>query len=136
MARRILLGNAGGGNVVFRVSKATADVLSTNLNDFLFNEQIYNSIPLATGTITALQNQGQVSSGSSNYYFGLSISFGVSYLPMLIVTNSQYDPNFSGKLNLTISYSGFSLLTYKASSASSIALSIPISYIIYQVAVG
>jgi hypothetical protein len=136
MARRILLGNAGSGNVVFRVSKATADVLSTNLNDFLFNEQMYNSIPLATGTITALQNQGQVSSGSSNYYFGLSISFGVSYLPLLIVTNSQYDPNFSGKLSLTISYSGFSLLTYKASSASSIALSIPISYIIYRVAVG
>lgn len=130
--QRVFLGNSGGGTV-FRVSKPGASITSSNLGDFLIHEDMYDTIPVATGTVSSLPYYGTIPPTAPYYEtfydYRLTIGHDLGYVPLILAT---YNIDVGVWADDTALYFD---LEY-TSQESSFGLSPSISYAIFAIQVG
>lgn len=130
--QRVFLGNSGG-DTVFRVSKPGASITSSNLGDFLIHEDIYDAIPVATGTVASLpyyQNLGEQAPTYQTFYdYRVTVGHDLGYVPLILATYNVDVAVWADDTALTFDLES-------TSQDSAYAVSPAISYAIFAIQVG
>ena len=135
--QRVILAESGGA-ITFRVSKAGYPITSSNLDNFLVNEQFFNCVPLAVLSIGALPCVSvNGSSGIARCQY--AYPHGLAFTPLVksftafsgITGSFPTDAGHSVVApNYLVQATGdqTAVLTWAGADASNVYLSIPAAY--------
>lgn len=91
MAQRVMLGCQSAGYAFFRVSKAGKSVWSSNLDDFLMHESLFNSIPVLNAIVTSVQIINNGTPLLPSYAAVNNIYHGLGFYPFIVVSGNTSD---------------------------------------------
>jgi hypothetical protein len=134
MAKRVVIGGDGAGNLKFRVSKPGRSADSGDLNDFLMHEAFLLGIPVLSASVSSLpivMSYYQGNPALPTYSATLTVPHNLGFLPFIVSSGDSelVSVTFDGS-NIYLTYTGNFTQT-----SGSVGLTSPILIFAYALAV-